>query len=80
MLFQEIGLQWGDPDPPLTSRSYCGPSCLDEKRGSQRSHAGAQEDRKSQGSGQEPPSVPRALQPDTWWESDSLSPRQKYHL
>lgn len=31
ILFQEIGLQWGDPDPSLTSRSYCGPSCLDEK-------------------------------------------------
>lgn len=21
-----------------------------------------------------------ALQPDTWWEPDSLSPKQKYHL
>ena len=51
ILFQEIRLQWGDPDPPLTSRSYYGPYCLDEKLEAHRGVTLGPRRTESQGSG-----------------------------
>lgn len=51
ILFQEIRLQWGDPDPPLTSRSYYGPCCLDEKLEAHRGVTLGPRRTESQGSG-----------------------------